>query len=88
MIRRIPVSHIRTNFLFGQKFTASFTISAEPRQLQSSSYAPSIWLGFDEFLLRESHTGFLEVPLRLYTAKFILPLRLKLSLVKNYRSGS
>jgi hypothetical protein len=84
MIRRIPVSHIRTNFLFGQKFTASFTKS----QLQSSSYAPSIWLGFDEFLLRESHTGFLEVPLRLYTAKFILPLRLKLSLVKNYRSGS
>jgi hypothetical protein len=60
MIRRIPVSHIRANLLFGQKFTASFTKS----QLQSSSYAPSIWLVFDEFLLRESHSGFLDVPLR------------------------
>ncbi len=63
MIPRKSNLQIKRHLYFGRKFTASFTISAEPRQLQSSNYAPSIWLGFDEFLLRESHTGFLEVPL-------------------------
>jgi hypothetical protein len=30
---------------------------------RATGYAPSIWLAFDEFLLRESNTWFLQVPL-------------------------
>jgi hypothetical protein len=44
MIRRNPIFCSKRRLYFGQKFAEPFTISAEPIQLQSSSYAPSIRL--------------------------------------------
>ena len=59
MIRRNTIFHVAAVFLSGKN-----SPNPSPNlSYRAAGYAPSIWLVFDEFSLRESNTWFLEVPL-------------------------